>query len=193
MLLRNQAVITGLALSLLLALAAWFARPMDAAAWAAWVQAAGVLAAIFWSVWLQAGQAQHGTRQAAQVAVVFAVNMHWIFRELNDACAKRSWPDFLVNRRILEDILGQGRNVPVQLLEGRRLAMVSCLRTLGVEALEVMLAHEPGGDWREMQSHFGKRLPSIAAWLSVTGNPPESNGPTDYFGLRTSLSQLGRL
>src|SRR5688572_7916896 len=190
---KNQTVIAGIALLLLLALAALLAHPMEAAAWAAWVQALGVLAAIFWSVQLQARQAQQGALQAAQVAAVFAVNMHWVFRELNDASAKRSWPDFLVNRRILEDILGQGRNVPVQMLEGRRLAMVSSLRTLGVEALEVMLAHEPDGNWRELQLHFGKRLPSIAGWLSATGNPPESNGPTDYLGLRTSLSQLGHL
>jgi hypothetical protein len=190
---KNQTVIAGGALLLLLALAALLARPMEATAWAAWVQALGVLVAIFWSVRLQAWQAQQGTRQAAQVAVVFAVNMHWVFRELNDACAKRSRPDFLVNRRILEDILGQGRHVPVQMLEGRPLAMVSSLRTLGVEALEVMLAHEPGGDWRELQLHFGKRLPTISGWLSASGNPPESNGPTDYRGVRTSLSQLGRL
>lgn len=187
----RQAVVAGTVLAL--ALGAWLAHPMGAAAWAAWVQAAGVLVAIFWSVRLQATHAQHGARQSARVAAVFASNMHWVFRELHDACLKQSWPDFLVNRRILDEILAQGRNVPLQTLEGRSLAMVSSLRAIGVEALEVTQAHEPLGNWRHLQAHFDKRLPNIAAWLTATGNPPESNGPTDYHGLRTSFSQLGRL
>jgi len=189
---KNLAVIAGLLVAVLAA-GAWLAYPMSAVAWAAWVQAAGVLAAIWWSVRLQSRQSEYATRQATQVAVIFAANMHWVFRELNDACAKRSWPDYVVNRRILDEILSQGRAVPVQTLEGRSLAMVSSLRAIGVEALEVTLGHQSNGDWRELQSYFGKRLPSIAAWLSATGNPPESNGPTDYLGLRTSFSQLGQL
>ena len=189
---KNLPVIAGL-LATVLALGAWLAYPMSAVAWAAWVQTAGVVAAIWWSVRLQARQSEYATRQATQVAVIFAANMHWVFRELNDACAKRSWADYVVNRRILDEILSQGRAVPVQTLEGRSLAMVSSLRAIGVEALEVTLGHQSTGDWRELQSYFGKRLPSIAAWLSATGNPPESNGPTDYLGLRTSFSQLGQL
>jgi hypothetical protein len=188
---KKLVVIAGLAL-LLVAGGAWLAHPMDAFAWAAWVQATGVIAAIWWSVRLQARQSEQATLQATQVAVVFAGNLHWVFRELNDACSKRSWADFVVNRRILEEILSQGRNVPVQMLEGRSLAMVSSLRTIGVEALEVTLGHQANGDWRELQSYFSKRLPSISAWLSATGNPPESNGPTDYLGLRTSFSQMGQ-
>jgi len=188
---KKLALIAGLLLAL--AAGGWLAYPMNAVAWAAWVQAAGVLAAIWWSVRLQGRQAEHYTRQANQVAAIFAANFHWVFRELNDACAKRSWADYVVNRRILDEILSQGRAVPVQMLEGRSLAMVSSLRAIGVEALEVTLGHQANGDWRELQSYFGKRLPSIAAWLSATGNPPESNGPTDYLGLRTSFSQLGQL
>lgn len=176
-----------------LAVGGWLAYPMDATGWAAWVQAAGVIAAIWWSVRLQAKQSEQVTLQATQVAVVFAGNLHWVFRELNDACAKRSWADFVVNRRILDEILSQGRSVPVQMLEGRSLAMVASLRAIGVEALEITLGHQVNGDWRELQSYFSKRLPNIAAWLSATGNPPDSNGPTDYLGLRTSFSQLGPL
>ncbi|SFM41252.1 hypothetical protein [Variovorax sp. OV329] len=188
---KTLALMAGLLLAL--AVGAWLAYPMNAVAWAAWVQAAGVIAAIWWSVRLQERQSGQAMRQANQVAAIFAANFHWVFRELNDACAKRSWPDYVVNRRILEDILSQGRNVPVQALEGRSLAMVSSLRAIGVEALEVTLGHQANGDWRELQTYFAKRLPSIAAWLSATGNPPESNGPTDYLGLRTSFSQLGQL
>lgn len=188
---KKLALIAGLLLAL--AVGGWLAYPMNAVGWAAWVQTAGVLAAIWWSVRLQGRQNEHYTRQANQVAAIFAANFHWVFRELNDACAKRSWADYVVNRRILDEILSQGRAVPVQMLEGRSLAMVSSLRAIGVEALEVTLGHQANGDWRELQSYFGKRLPSIAAWLSATGNPPESNGPTDYLGLRTSFSQLGQL
>lgn len=190
---RNKLVVIAGALLLALAAGAWLAHPMGATAWAAWVQAAGVIAAIWWSVRLQARQSEQSILQATRVAVVFATNLHWAFRKLNDASAKRSWSEFAVNRRILDEILAQGRNVPVQMLEGRALAMVSSLRAMGVEALEVTVDHQPGGDWRELQTYFSKRLPSIAAWLSATGNPPESNGPTDYLGLRTSFSQLGQL
>lgn len=190
---QNKLVVIAGALLLVLAAGAWLAHPMDATAWAAWVQAAGVIAAIWWSVRLQARQSEQSILQATRVAVVFATNLHWAFRKLNDASAKRSWSEFVVNRRILDEILAQGRNVPVQMLEGRALAMVSSLRAMGVEALEVTVGHQPSGDWRELQSYFSKRLPSIAAWLSATGNPPESNGPTDYLGLRTSFSQLGQL
>jgi len=161
--------------------------------WAPWVQAVGVLVAIGWSVRLQSLHSRQGARQAEQVAVVFAANMHWVFRELNDACIKRSWTDFVVNRRILDEILAQGREVSLPLLEGRTLAMASNLRSIGVEALELTLPHTPEGNWRHLQSYFEKRLPNIAAWLSATGNPPDANGPTDYLGLRTSFSQLGRL
>lgn len=188
---KKQAVIAGLIV--MLAVGAWLAHPMGAAAWAAWVQAAGVLAAIGWSVRLQSQHAAHGSQQAKQVAAIFAANMHWAFRELNDACIKQSWPDFVVNRRILDEVLAQGREVTLQMLDGRSLAMVSSLRAIGVEALEVTLAHEATGNWRQLQAHFGKRLPSIAAWLTAAGQPPESNGPTDYLGLRTSFSQLGPL
>jgi len=190
---QNKLVFIAGALMLALSVGAWLAYPMDAVAWAAWVQAAGVIAAIWWSVGLQARQSQLSILQATRVAVVFATNMHWAFRKLNDASAKRSWAEFVVNRRILDEILAQGRNVPVQMLEGRALAMVSSLRAMGVEALEVTVGHQPDGDWRDLQTYFSKRLPSISAWLSATGNPPESNGPTDYLGLRTSFSQLGQL
>lgn len=190
---RNKQAVVAVALVMALAAAAWLASPMDAAGWAAWTQTAGVVAAIWWSVRLQARQAEQGILQATRVAVVFATNMHWAFRKLNDASAKRSWSEFVVNRRILDEILAQGRNVPVQMLEGRALAMVSTLRAMGVEALEVTVQHRADGDWRDLQNYFSKRLPSISAWLSATGNPPESNGPTDYLGLRTSFSQLGQL
>ena len=116
--------------------------------------------------------------------------MHWVFRELNDACSKRSWLDFTVNRRMLTEILAQGREVTLQMLDGRSLAMVSSLRTIAVEALEMTEAHREGGNWVHLHQYFDKRLPSIAAWLSATGHPPESSGPTDYIGLRTSFGQI---
>ncbi|MEJ8858238.1 hypothetical protein WKW79_26965 [Variovorax robiniae] len=178
------------ALALSLLGAAWAFRPVLASEWAAWVQVFGVLLALGWSVRLQGLAASQGERQAAQVAASFASNMHWVFRELSDACAKRSWADYKVHRRILEEILSQGREVTLQLLDGRSLAMVTSLRSLGVEALEVTEPHDPDGHWPPLQSYFEKRLPSIAAWLSATGNPSESNGPTDYAGLRTSLGNL---
>lgn len=190
----KQALIGGLIL--ILVMGAWLAHPTDVGgwtAWAVWAQAGGVVAAIAWSVRLQSLHAAHGTRQAKQVAAVFAGNMHWVFRELNDACIKQSGADFTVNRRILEEVLAQGREVSLQMLEGRSLAMVSSLRAIGVEALEVTLGHHATGNWRQLQNYFGKRLPSISAWLSVAGHPPDSNGPTDYLGLRTSFSQLGGL
>lgn len=171
--------------------AAWVHRPATAGEWAAWVQTLGVLIAIFWAVRLQRVAAQHGLRQAGQVASMFAQNMHWVFRELNDACTKQAWADFSVHRRILEEILAQGREVTLQMLEGRSLAMVSSLRTIAVEALELTQAHTADGNWRALQGYFDKRLPSISAWLSATGNPPENSGPTDYAGLRTSYGQLG--
>ncbi|HYP82526.1 hypothetical protein [Variovorax sp.] len=182
-----------LAAVLVLGVVLWFVDPREIEVWAAWVQVVGVLLAIGWSVRLQGVHAGHGARQAERVAVVFASNMHWVFRELNDACIKRSWTDFVVNRRILDEILSQGREVSLPLLEGRTLAMASNLRSIGVEALELTLPHTPEGNWRNMQSYFEKRLPNIAAWLSATGNPPDANGPTDYRGLRTSFSQLGPL
>ena len=52
-------------------------------------------------------------------------------------------------------------------------------------------AHTEDGNWPHLQLYFDRRLPSISAWLSATGNPPESSGPTDYAGLRTSFGQLG--
>ncbi len=169
----------------------WYHRPETHGEWAAWVQAFGVLVAIGWGLRAQARFAQQGSRQAAQVASMFASNMHWVFRELSDACGKRAWADYTVHRRILEEILAQGREVSLQLLDGRSLAMVSSLRAIAVEALELSHAHGEDGMWRELHAHFEKRLPSISAWLSVTGNPPESSGPTDYAGLRTSFGQLG--
>ncbi|WP_218508831.1 hypothetical protein [Variovorax sp. dw_308] len=169
---------------------AWVFRPNSASEWAAWVQAFGVLLAVGWSVRLQGLAASQGERQAAQVAAAFASNMHWAFRELSDACAKRSWADYKVHRRILEEILAQGREVTLQLLDGRSLAMVTSLRSIGVEALEVTESHDADGHWPPLQSYFEKRVPGIAAWLSATGNPSESNGPTDYAGLRTSLGNL---
>jgi hypothetical protein len=119
--------------------------------------------------------------------------MHWVFRELNDACIKRSWADYSVHRRILQEVLMQGREVTLQLLDGRSLAMVSSLRTIAVEALEKTEGHTESGNWMQLQLYFDRRLPSIAAWLSATGNPPESSGPTDYAGLRTSFGPLGHL
>lgn len=175
------------AIALGLAALGWFFRPTTAGEWAAWVQAFGVLLAIGWSVRLQQLASRHGQRQAVQLAAAFASNMHWAFRELNDACGKRSWADYKVHRRILEEILTQGREVPLQLLEGRSLAMVTSLRSIAVEALELTELHGLDGNWPPLQVYFEKRLPSIAAWLSVTGNPPESSGPTDYAGLRTSF------
>lgn len=169
----------------------WFYRPATAAEWAAWVQTLGVLAALFWAVRLQVGASRQSLDQAGQVAAMFATNMHWVFRELNDACIKRSWADYAVHRRILEEILAQGREVTLQLLDGRSLAMVTSLRTIAVEALEITEGHTDAGNWPRLQHYFDRRLPSIAAWLSATGNPPESSGPTDYAGLRTSYGQLG--
>lgn len=181
------------ALIVALALSAWWIRPSSTAEWAAWVQTLGVLLAIGWSVYLQSQATHHGARQAGQVAAVFAANMHWVFRELNDACAKESWLDYLVNRRILQEVLVQGREVPMQLLDGRALAMVSSLRAIGVEAMELTEGHHVTGNWRQLHAYFDRRLPNIAAWMSATGNPPESSGPTDYAGLRTSFGQLGSL
>jgi len=170
----------------------WLWRPQNSAEWAAWVQACAIVAAIVWAAWLQQRSASHGARQAAQVAALFAANMHWVFRELYDACAKRNWADYSVNRRLLEEVLAQGREASLQLLEGRSLGMVTSLRSIAVEALEVTLDHAPGHEnWALLQAHFDKRLPSLAAWLSTSGHPPESSGPTDYVGLRSSLGQLG--
>lgn len=169
----------------------WLRLPDSAAAWAAWVQTLGVIAAILWAVRLQAQVASQGTRQAGQVAAVFATNMHWVFRELSDACAKRSWADYMVHRRILGEILLQGREVTLQLLDGRSLAMATSLRAIAVEALELTESHHQQGNWTGLQLYFDRRLPSIAAWLSATGHPPESSGPTDYAGLRTSFGNLG--
>jgi len=174
-----------------LGIVGWFYRPATAAEWAAWVQALGVLAALFWAVRLQAGASRRSLDQAGQVAAMFATNMHWVFRELNDACIKRSWADYAVHRRILAEILAQGREVTLQLLDGRSLAMVTSLRTIAVEALEITEGHAEAGNWPRLQHYFDRRVPSIAAWLSATGNPPESSGPTDYAGLRTSYGQLG--
>ena len=186
---KSQAAV--FALLIALAAAAWFHPPATAGEWAAWVQTLGVLAAIFWAVRLQRVAERRSFLQAGQVASLFAQNMHWVFRELNDACGKQAWADYSVHRRILEEILAQGREVTLQMLEGRSLAMVSSLRAIAVEALELTQAHVPDGNWRALQFYFDKRLPSIAAWLSATGNPPESSGPTDYAGLRTSYGQLG--
>jgi hypothetical protein len=165
----------------------WFYRPTTSAEWAAWVQTLGVLAAIVWGVRVQQSASRQGLRQAGQVASMFANNMHWVFRELNDACNKRSWADYSVHRRILEEVLAQGREVTLQMLDGRSLAMVSSLRTLAVEALEKTDGHAEDGNWMHLAAHFDRRLPSIAAWMTATGNPPESSGPTDYAGLRTSF------
>ena len=179
--------------SVALAVVGWFYRPASSAEWAAWVQTVGVLLAIVWAARLQLGASRQSLRQAGQVAAMFANNMHWVFRELNDACVKRSWADYAVHRRILEEILAQGREVTLQMLDGRSLAMVTSLRTIAVEALEITQPHTAAGNWAQMQLYFDRRLPSIAAWLSATGNPPESSGPTDYAGLRTSFGQLGGL
>jgi hypothetical protein len=178
------------AVAISLAGIAWIFRPGTAVEWAAWVQVFGVLLAIGWSVRLQGLASSQGERQAVHVAAAFASNMHWVFRELSDACAKRSWADYRVHRRILEEILAQGREVTLQLLDGRSLAMVTSLRSIAVEALEVSDPHDADDNWPPLQGYFEKRLPSIAAWLAVTGNPAESNGPTDYAGLRTSLGNL---
>lgn len=178
------------AIALGLALVGWWFRPTTAGEWAAWVQVFGVLLALAWSVRLQARAIGLGQHQAAQVAATFASNMHWAFRELNDACGKRSWADYQVNRRILEEIFAQGREVTLQQLDGRSLAMVTSLRSIAVEALELTQLHGADGNWPPLQVYFEKRLPSIAAWLSATGNPAESNGPTDYAGLRTSIGNL---
>lgn len=184
------AVLSG---SLVLVIVIWVYRPASSAEWAAWLQTLGVLAAILWSVRLQLENSRQGLRQAGQVASIFAANMHWVFRELSDACIKRSWADYAVHRRILEEILAQGREVTLQQLDGRSLAMVTSLRTIAVEALELTEGHTEAGKWAQLQVYFDRRLPSIAAWLTATGNPPESSGPTDYAGLRTSYGQLGGL
>ena len=176
-----------------LAVVGWFYRPSTSAEWAAWVQTAGVLLAIAWAARLQVQGSRQGFRQAAQVGVMFANNMHWVFRELNDACVKRSWADYAVHRRVLEEILAQGREVTLQLLDGRSLAMVTSLRSIAVEALEVTEPHTATGNWPQLQLYFDRRLPSIAAWLTATGHPPESSGPTDYAGLRTSFGPVGGL
>lgn len=174
-----------------LGLLVWFHPPLGSSDWAAWVQTFGVVLAVIWALRLQGLAAHESKRQAAQVGAMFATNLHWVFRELNDACVKRSWADYCVHRRILEEVLTQGREVTLQLLDGRSLAMVSSLRTIAVEALELTANHAQSGNWPMMQGYFDKRLPSIAGWLSATGNPPESSGPTDYAGLRTSFGQVG--
>lgn len=173
-----------------LCVVAWFYRPTNSGDWAAWVQAFGVLAAMGWGLRMQASAVRQNGRQAAQAAALFASNMHWSFRELSDACGKQAWSDFVVHRRILREVLLQGREVSLQLLDDRSLAMVSSLRAIAVEALEVTEPHSASSNWRPLSVHFDKRLPSIAAWLSATGNPAASSGPTDYAGLRTSFGQL---
>lgn len=189
------ALVVGAALAGLAAVL-WVAQPQTAFEWAAWVQAIGVLMALMWGAQLQREAARRSGRQAEHIAALFAANMHWVFRELADACAHRNPADFRVHRRILEEILAQGREASLQQLDGRGLALVTSLRTLAVEALEVMIASAPEagrpGDWPVLQSHFERRLPSIAAWLSAAGHPPEPSGPTDYHGLRTSLGWLER-
>ena len=94
----------------------WFARPQSSFEWAAWIQAIGVLMALFWGAQLQREAANRTTRQAQHVAALFAANMHWVFRELADACGKANWADFVVHRRILEEILAQGREASLQQL-----------------------------------------------------------------------------
>lgn len=170
----------------------WVARPQSSFEWAAWIQAVGVLMALLWGAQLQREAALRSGRQARHIAALFASNMHWVFRELADASAHRNWADFLVHRRILKEILAQGREASLHQLDDRGLAMVTSLRTVAVEALEVMVAGTPEGDWGRLQAYFERRLPSIAAWLSAAGHPPESSGPTDYNGLRTSHGQLER-
>jgi len=187
----NRVVFLIVALLAGLGLVLWFARPQSSFEWAAWIQAIGVLMALFWGAQLQREAANRTGRQAVHVAALFAANMHWVFRELADACVKANWADFVVHRRILEEILAQGREASLQQLDGRGLAMVTSLRTIAVEALEVMVPHTPDSDWFALHGHFDKRLPSIAAWLSTAGHPPAASGPTDYQGLRTSLGQLG--
>lgn len=173
-----------------LALVVWLARPQSSFEWAAWVQAVGVLMALLWGAQLQREAASRTGRQAQHVAALFASNMHWIFRKLADACGKQSWSDLQVQRRILEEVLSQGREASLQQLDGRGLAMVTSLRTIAVEALEIMLAHTPDGDWHALHLQFERRLPNIAAWMSMAGHPPEASGPTDYQGLRTSFGPL---
>lgn len=173
----------------------WVAQPQSSFEWAAWIQAIGVLMALMWGAQLQREAARRSGRQADHIAALFASNMHWVFRELADASAHRNRADFQVHRRILEEILAQGREASLQQLDGRGLAMVTSLRTLAVEALEAMVAFAPAveSDWNGLQEHFERRLPSIAAWLTAAGHPPEHSGPTDYHGLRTSMGQLERL
>ncbi|WP_399684319.1 hypothetical protein [Xenophilus sp.] len=174
-----------------LGLVVWLAAPQSALEWAAWIQAVGVLMALLWGAQLQNEAARRTQRQAQHVAALFAANMHWVFRELADACAKQSLADFLVHRRILQEILSQGREASLQQLDGRGLAMVTSLRTIAVEALEVMELVPEVPDWTALQGHFDRRLPTIVGWLSASGHPPETSGPTDYQGLRTSYGQLG--
>lgn len=181
---------TLLAAVVALAVIGWFYHPSSSAEWAAWIQSAGVLAALLWSLRLQREGSRQSLRQASHVAAMFANNMHWVFRELNDACMKRSWEDYSVHRRILEEVLVQGREVTLQLLDGRSLAMVSSLRSIAVEALEKTVGHTANGNWTPLQVYFDRRLPSIAAWMTATGNRPESSGPTDYAGLRTSFGPM---
>lgn len=188
---RASMVLVG-AVGLLLAfgLVLLVAQPDTSFEWAAWVQAISVIAALFWGAQAQRNAAQCRSRQAKEIAALFAANMHWVFRELGDAFAQRNWSDVVVHRRILEEILAQGREASLQQLDGPGLAMVTSLRTLAVEALQLMVDCRPEDDWTRLQDHFEKRQPSIAAWLSATGHPPESSGPTDYQGLRTSLGPL---
>jgi len=174
-----------------LALVVWLAAPRSSFEWAAWIQAVGVLMALLWGAQLQNEAARRTQRQAQHMAALFAANMHWVFRELADACAKEGWADFRVHERILREILAQGREASLQQLDGRGLAMVTSLRTIAVEALEVMELQSEAPDWAALHSHFDKRLPTIVGWLSASGHPPETSGPTDYQGLRTSYGQLG--
>lgn len=171
--------------------ALWVAPPQTSSEWAAWVQAASVLVALCLALRLQYAAGRQAARQAEQVATLFAANMHWVFRELSDACIKHAWADFAVHRRVLQEVLAQGREVSLQQIDGSGLAMVTSLRAMAVEGLEMVASHTPQGDWHELHRYFEKRLPSIAGWLALYGHPPENSGPTDYQGLRTSFGQFG--
>ena len=59
------------------------------------------------------------------------------FASSTTPAASAAGPTIAVHRRILEEILAQGREVTLQMLDGRSLAMVSSLRTIAVEALEM--------------------------------------------------------
>ncbi len=148
--------------------------PATAAEWAAWVQTLGVLLGHrLGGAAAAPGLPGKGLGQAAQVAAMFATNMHWVFRELNDACVKRSWADYAVHRRVLEEILAQGREVTLATAgrplagDGDQPAHASPSRRS-----EITEAHTAAGSWPHLQLLF--RPPAAEHRGLAVGNRPSA-------------------